>query len=39
MINYDELTRVREERIDKLKKELEDTATKLEGLELAHGTL
>ena len=39
MISYDEMTRVREERIGKLKSELEQTASKLEGLELAHGTL
>jgi chromosome segregation ATPase len=39
MISYDEMTRVREERIAKLKGDLDETGAKLEGLELAHGTL
>ena len=39
MISHDEMTRVREERIAKFKGDLEETAGKLEGLELAHGTL
>jgi len=39
MISYDEMTRVREERIAKLKGDLDGTASRLEGLELAHGTL
>ena len=39
MISYDEMTRVREERIAKIKQELDETANKLEGLELAYGSL
>ena len=39
MISYDEMTRLREERIAKLKEELDETSNKLEGLELAHGSL
>jgi chromosome segregation ATPase len=39
MISHDEMTRVREERIAKLKGDLDGTASRLEGLELAHGTL
>ena len=39
MIHFDEMTRVREERIEKLKGELDSTTVKLEDVEKEHGTL
>jgi hypothetical protein len=39
MITFDEMKRVREERIDKLKKDLEEVSEKHDKIELEHGTL
>jgi len=39
MITFDEMKRVREERIEKLKKDLDEMTLKHDRIELVHGTL